>query len=63
MSIRPAPQDTVILLLLAALLLFAPPLLYWWARPGSPWYLVFLLWAGLIGLIALARRIRHRHDV
>lgn len=63
MSIRPAPQDTVILLLLAALLLFAPPLLYWWARPGSPWYLVFLLWGGLIALIALAQRLRGRHDV
>lgn len=51
----PAPPqiDRVILLLLTALLLFSGPLLWWWTAPGHPWYQPYLIWAGLIALIAL----------
>lgn len=53
--------DKTVLLLLLGLLLFASPLLPWAARLGGPWYLPYVLWALLIGIIALAQG-RRRHD-
>lgn len=44
--------DLVILLLLLALFLFFSPLTAWWARAGLDWFVPFLLWALLIGLVA-----------
>lgn len=54
--------DKTVLLLLLALLLFASPLVRWWAGGNPPWYLPYLLWALLIGLIAVVSRPRARHD-
>lgn len=54
--------DKTVLLLLLALLVFASPLARWWASGQPPWYLPYLLWGGLIGLIALLSRPRHPHD-
>ncbi len=53
--------DRVILLFLLALFLFASPFTTWWAHAQPPWYFPFLLWAGLIALVALDR-IRRRDD-
>jgi hypothetical protein len=44
--------DTVILLLLFALFLLASPLTMLWASADSPWYLPYLIWLGIIALIA-----------
>ncbi|MDZ7788056.1 MAG: hypothetical protein U5K73_08065 [Halofilum sp. (in: g-proteobacteria)] len=44
--------DLVILLLLLALFLFFSPLAAWWARAELHWFVPFLLWALLIGLVA-----------
>lgn len=44
--------DRTVLVLLLALLLLSPPLLNGWAKPGHPWYLPYLIWLGLVGLIA-----------
>ena len=42
----------MILLLLLALFLFFSPLAAWWARAELHWFVPFLLWALLIGLVA-----------
>ncbi len=55
--------DSAILLLLAALILFLSPFTDWWARDDSPWYLPYLLWLGLIGLIAAVALLRDPHDL
>ena len=51
--------DLVVLLLLLALFLFVSPLTAWWAGAGLPWYFPFLLWAGLIALVAVYDRLEH----
>jgi hypothetical protein len=55
--------DSSVLLLLFALLLLVSPVLLLWAGDTSPWYLPYLLWAVLIGLIAWASRGGGDHDV
>ncbi|MBT3309442.1 MAG: hypothetical protein HOL04_04180 [Gammaproteobacteria bacterium] len=50
-----------ILVALLALILIASPLLQWWSSSESPWYTPYLLWAGLIMLIAALNRGSHRH--
>lgn len=57
--------DRVILLFLLALFLLASPFMHWWAADDSPWYAPYLLWGGLIAVMAwLQRRGRpERHDV
>jgi hypothetical protein len=37
------------------LLLFVTPFNRLWATPQLPWYLPYLLWAGIIGLVLLPR--------
>jgi hypothetical protein len=51
-------RDHTLLLGLFILLLFSSPLLAWWATPANVWYLPYLLWLGIILLIAWAH---HRH--
>lgn len=56
--------DSSILLLLFALFLLASPVMALWANAGSPWYLLYLLWAALIAMVAWAsRRGGSDHDV
>lgn len=65
---RPGPEhgsrsvDSAILLFLAALMLFVSPFTDWWAGDDSAWYLPYLLWLGLIGLIAAVALNRDPHD-
>ncbi|RTZ71461.1 MAG: hypothetical protein DSZ00_08960 [Gammaproteobacteria bacterium] len=40
------------------LLLFVTPVTRLWANPHMPWYLPYLLWAGVIGLMLLPRLFR-----
>ena len=46
------PAATGILPILAALALFASPFTASWAGFAPPWYLPYVLWAGLIALTA-----------
>lgn len=48
--------DRVLLPLLLAVLLLLSPARHLWARQGSPWWLLFVLWAALIGLVFLGLR-------
>lgn len=57
------PVDSAILLFLVALFLFVSPFTDWWARDDSPWYLPYLLWLGLIALIAAVALRRDSHDI
>ena len=54
--------DSVVLLFLFGLFLFFSPFTFWWATIAGVWYLPYLLWLGLIGLIAWVVHRRH-HDV
>ncbi len=57
------PQtDFSLLLVLLALFVFHSPFTRWWTSLGLPWYTVFLLWLGLIGLIAFNTMARGKHD-
>lgn len=53
---RDRPLDNALLLGLFILLLFATPVMVWWAAPDSPWYLIYLIWLGIILLIARKNR-------
>ncbi len=55
--------DSTVLLFLFALFLLASPFVPLWATDASPWYLPYLLWLGLIGLIALVTHRYRDHDV
>jgi hypothetical protein len=47
------PVDKTLLLFLFGVLLFASPLVDWWTTPSTSWLTSYILWAVLIGLIAL----------
>ena len=55
--------DTIVLLFMLALFLMASPLLSWWAGEGSPWYLPYLIWSGIIALAAWLQIRRGNNDV
>lgn len=48
--------DSTILLFLFALFLLVSPLVQWWASDSSPWYVPYLIWFGIIGLVAWMQR-------
>jgi len=52
----PDPKDRLLLLLLLTLLLLASPLRFWWSGAGSPWFTPYLVWGGIIALIARWQR-------
>lgn len=54
--------DSVVLLLLFGLFLFFSPFTFWWASMSSAWYLPYVLWLGLIVMIAWVVQ-RSGHDV
>jgi hypothetical protein len=51
-----------ILLALLALFLLASPFTIWWMQATPPWWFIYALWLGLIGLTALLARRLHRYD-
>lgn len=55
---RAQRTETVLLLLAFALLLWASPFFHWWATAERAWYLPYLVWGVLIGLIYLCQRCR-----
>jgi hypothetical protein len=57
------PRDSTVLLFLFALLLFLSPLTWWWASDRSPWFLPYVLWLALIGLLAWNQWRRGHHDL
>lgn len=55
--------DRTLLVLFAALMLFASPLALWWATEERAWYLPYLVWAGVLVLVALLQGWLRRHDL
>lgn len=47
-------SDRLVLPVLAALTLLLSPAIRLWASPEQPWWLLFVLWGGLIALMAWA---------
>lgn len=48
--------DRVVLVLLACLLALSTPVVAWWSRDGAAWYLPYLIWVGIIAMIAVGLR-------
>jgi hypothetical protein len=44
--------DSIVLLVLLGVFVFGSPFTFWWAAMATVWYLPYLLWLGLIILIA-----------
>ena len=55
--------DGVIVVFLFATFLLVPPFFDAWATPDAPWYLPYLVWLGIIVLIALIQTMRKRHGL
>lgn len=45
-------ESVVLSFLLALLLLAESPIMTWWATGDKPWYLPYLIWLGIIALVA-----------
>jgi prepilin signal peptidase PulO-like enzyme (type II secretory pathway) len=52
-----------VLLALLALFLLASPFATWWMQLTPPWYLIYMIWLGLLGLIAAFSRRLARYDL
>lgn len=53
-------SDRSILVFLVGVFLFASPFTLWWAGITDLWYLPYLMWVGLIALIAWV--VQRSHD-
>ncbi|HEX5514629.1 MAG TPA: hypothetical protein VFY81_09560 [Gammaproteobacteria bacterium] len=52
-----------LLLALLALFLLASPFAVWWMRQAPPWHFIYLIWLGLIVLVAALGRRLGRYDL
>lgn len=52
-------RETSILLLMFAVFLLASPFFLWWATVERPWYVLYLVWGGIILLVYLCQRWHH----
>lgn len=55
--------DGVLLVFLFAVFVLLPPFVGFWATPNAPWYLPYIVWLGIIVLVALVQSKRHRHEL
>lgn len=65
---RPSPEngkylDGVLLVFLFAAFVLLPPFIGFWAIPDAPWYLPYIVWLGIIVLVALVQSKRHRREL
>jgi len=54
-------RDGVVAVFLFAALVLLPPVAGLWATASAPWYLPYLVWLGIIALIALVSLGGRRH--
>jgi membrane protein implicated in regulation of membrane protease activity len=52
----PESHDGAVLALVAGVVVLATPLRVLWLRDGSPWWLPFAVWAGIVALAAVVAR-------
>ena len=57
------PTEIAIVVLLVALLVLLPPLLRLWISTDAPWFLPYIVWAGIILLAYGLQRLLSRHAV
>ena len=55
--------DLVLVAFIVTTFVFASPFHMVWMSPGTPWYVPYLLWLGVIVATALIQIWRGRHDV
>ncbi|MBX2826221.1 MAG: hypothetical protein KTR33_15915 [Gammaproteobacteria bacterium] len=61
MNRPPVHTDHTLLLALCAIFLFNSPFSRWWLGLQPPWYSIFIVWAGVLMLVAYNQwRIRRR---
>ena len=66
MSLLPSesrPTEITIVVLLFAVLVLLPPIRDLWSSPQSPWYLPYLVWAGIIAVTFWLGRLLAKHAV
>jgi len=57
------PTEITIVVVLISLLILLPPLSGIWFATGSPWFLPYLAWFGIILLSFWLQRLLHKHAV
>ena len=60
-DLRPT-EITIVVVMISALVLL-PPISVLWFSEGSPWYLPYLVWAGIIVLSYYLQRLLRRNAI
>ena len=55
--------DGVVIIFLLAVFVFLPPIFHSWASANMPWYFAYVVWFGVIVLVALIQWMRQRHEL
>lgn len=55
--------DSVVLVVLFTAFIFLPPFVTVWMTAIFPWYMPYVVWLGIIVLIALVQCMRDRHEL
>jgi len=55
--------DLVLVAFVIAMFIFASPFYLFWMAPGTPWYVPYLIWFGIIVMTGILQHWRRRHDL
>lgn len=55
--------DVVLAAFIVAVFLFASPIHMLWMSPGTPWYVPYLIWLGVIVMTGVLQHWRGRHEL
>ena len=55
--------DLVLVTFVAAVFVFASPFYLLWMAPGTPWYVPYLIWFGVIVVTGVIQHWRGRHEL
>jgi Zn-dependent membrane protease YugP len=57
------PLNLVLVTFIVAVFLFASPFYLLWMAPGTPWYVPYLIWLGVIVMTGVVQYRRGRHEL
>lgn len=55
--------DSIVIVFGLAAFLLLPPFVTFWATPPAPWYLPYLVWLGIVVLVALVHATRNDNEL
>lgn len=55
--------DLVLVAFIIAIFVFASPFYLLWMAPGTPWYVPYLIWFGVIVMTGIVQHWRGRHGL